>query len=296
MTRKTQICAVTLAIVAALAAPLAQRGIRERHVVMTVLDRNGRPATKVEPADLTVRENEIAREVLRVEPATDRMQIAVLVDTSAAAADALQDVRGGVQSFVRTLLSKSPESQISIVSFGERPKTESDFSSNLAAVEKGIGRLFPVNDAGAYYMEAITEAVKNFKKREVVRPVIVAFVIEGGPEFSSETPEQVTDALKSIGATLWTISLQGSRDQGMDQERRNRARVLAESTEKSGGGRETILSPMGIKTTFDLMAERLLAQFVVTYARPETLIPPERLEITSKRDGLRILAPRWTGK
>jgi hypothetical protein len=224
------------------------------------------------------------------------MQVAVLVDTSAAAADALQDVRGGVQSFVRALLAKSPESQISIMSFGERPKTDAEFSSDVAAVDKGIGRLFPVNDAGAYYMEAITEAVKNFKKREVVRPVIVAFVVEAGPEFSSETPEQVTDALKSIGATLWTISLQGTRDQGMDQERRNRARVLAESTERSGGGRETILSPMAIKKTFEVIAERLTSQFVVTYARPESLIPPERLEITSKRDGLRILAPRWTGK
>ena len=43
-----------------------------------------------------------------------------------------------------------------------------------------------------------------------------------------------------------------------------------------------------------LVATQLLAQFVVTYGRPETLVPPDKLEIKLTNNDLRLAAPRWT--
>ena len=53
---------------------------------VSVLDKAGAPVPDLGPADFIVREDNVAREVLRVAPATDPMQIAILVDNSQAAA------------------------------------------------------------------------------------------------------------------------------------------------------------------------------------------------------------------
>ena len=55
---------------------------------MSVVDKKGVPVTDVTPDDLVVREDGVAREILRVEPATDPMQVALLVDNSQAATQA----------------------------------------------------------------------------------------------------------------------------------------------------------------------------------------------------------------
>jgi hypothetical protein len=40
------------------------------------------------------------------------------------------------------------------------------------------------------------------------------------------------------------------------------------------------------------LAKELLNQYTVTYARPETLIPPERVDVSTTRSGLTVRAPR----
>ena len=61
----------------------AQRATREQHVLVSVLDKDGNPVPDLAAGDFIVRENDMAREVLRVEPASAPMQIMMLVDTSA---------------------------------------------------------------------------------------------------------------------------------------------------------------------------------------------------------------------
>src|ERR1044071_3129282 len=51
-----------------------------RGLYVSVVDKDGKPVASVAPEDLIVREDGVAREVLRVEPATDSMQVALLVD------------------------------------------------------------------------------------------------------------------------------------------------------------------------------------------------------------------------
>ncbi len=46
----------------------------------SVVDRTGTPVMALSPADFAVRENGVAREILRVSPATDSLRVAMLVD------------------------------------------------------------------------------------------------------------------------------------------------------------------------------------------------------------------------
>src|SRR5689334_10787838 len=75
----------------------------ERSMYVSVVDQSGSPVPGLGPSDFIVREDNLSREVLRVVPATEPMQVAVLVDNSTAAAPQVQFVRRALPAFVETL-------------------------------------------------------------------------------------------------------------------------------------------------------------------------------------------------
>ncbi len=270
---------------------------RQRQVRVGVVDDAGQPVSGLGVSDFSVREDGISREVLSVAQASDPMHVALLVDTSAAAEPVIPDLRKGLSSFVHLLLSKNPDSKIAVISFGDRPTQEADYSSSAAGLDGAIQRIFSRPSAGAYLIEGILDAVKGLKARASARPVIVSVVVEAGPEFSTQVPDDVRTALKSVGAELWNVVLQGPAPAAADTvEARNRALVLGDVTRESGGETDTILARTAIDAQLQTLANRLLAQYTITYSRPEALIPPERLDVGVTRKNLHVLAPHWTGK
>ena len=75
----------------------------QRSLYVSVLNDAGAPVPDLGPSDFIVREDGLAREVLRVAPATDPMQIAVLVDNSQAARDDIADMRKALHAFVTAM-------------------------------------------------------------------------------------------------------------------------------------------------------------------------------------------------
>jgi hypothetical protein len=51
-----------------------------------------------------------------------------------------------------------------------------------------------------------------------------------------------------------------------------------------------VLAESGLPDKLRQVADVLLNQYVVTYGRPETLIPPQRIEVTSNRPGITVRA------
>lgn len=289
------VCAAVVCLELAPRAQQSPRPARQRAVVVTVLDRDGKAMAAIGPEQFSVREDGVAREVLSVGTPTDPMSVVLLIDTSDGIQPLVQDIRQGLQNFGKTMFEKQPGVGIATMSFGERPTVEADFATTSVGYQTGINKIFARTGSGSYFLEAITEAVKNLKKRQAARPVIVAFVSESSPEFSSQTRDQIADALKSVGAQLWVAVLQG-RGTSLTEEERNRNAVIGDVTTLSGGTSEMLLSRLAIAQKIADVADRLTSQIVVTYSRPDSLIPPERVEVAVKRDGARVLWPRWTGK
>jgi hypothetical protein len=293
---RTVVWAFGIGIIALGVAPLAQRATREQRAVVAVFDRDGNPMPGLGPADITVREDGIAREVLRVEPDAAPMQIALLVDTSAGMQVMVRDLRIGIQSFSQALWAKSPDSDVTLMEFGERPNQLSPPTTSQEVLGQGLGRLTEHSGSGAYTLEAIAEASTALKKRGAKRPVIAVFVRESSPEFSEQQYQQVEDMLKSSHAALWALLLQQGPARNGSDAKRNRDVVLGDITTRTGGTREILLDPLGINPQFERLAARLVSQYAVIYARPESLIPPSKLEVTSKRPGARVLSSRWIGQ
>jgi hypothetical protein len=271
------------AVLVSLATPHAQA--IQRSMYVSALDETGAPVADLGPSDVMVREDNTPREVLRVERADDPMQVAVLVDNSQAARNYIRDIRTGLEGFV-TDMTNGTKHQLSIVALAERPTLLSDVSSDRAQIMKGVFRIFEQQGSGNYLLDGIIEVSKGFSKRETRRPVIVAITTEG-PEFSSRRWEDVLRPMREVGAALHVLVL-GPPSNGIDEDARNRAAVLDEGPRLSGGRRETLLATSALPTTLKKLAAELKQQYRVTYSRPPTLIPPDKVTVSAARAGLTV--------
>ncbi len=288
--------AFTLALVLALAAVLvpdasAQAGGRERTLFVSALDGKGEPIEGLTPADVIVREDGVRREVLRISRATEPIDIALLVDNSAAAEDAISHMREALSRFVSKMAGNN---QIAIVALADRPTILVDYTSDQKALANGIGRLFAMSTSGMTLLDAIVETSRGLARRETPRAAVVP-VINDGTEFTNRYYRDVVEALRMATASLHAVTV-GSFSALGDQAGRERAYVLDQGTRDTGGQRVTLLSPMGLNTALDKLARELSSQYKVVYGRPESLIPPEKLEVTSARRGVTVRGTPMRGQ
>lgn len=261
---------------------------RLRDVYVSVLDRQGAPVAGLTAADFTVREDGTAREVLKAGPATAPLQIALLVDDSQAATSSIQPLREGLNAFVDAMLA-SGRTEIALITFGERPTSAVEYTSSATQLKRGINRLFAKQGGGAYLLDGIVDASRGLAKREAARPAIVALTFEAGIEFSNRHYQQVLEELEKSGASLHVLSI-GSPSGSNTDEMRNRNLVIAEGTQRSGGRRDQLLADSAIPDKLKQVAADLSNQYVVSYGRPETLIPPQRIEVSVTRPGVTVRA------
>ena len=265
-----------------LASPTDARAqARERTMYVSVLDKTGKPVQSVQPDDLIVREDGQAREILRVVPATDALQIALLVDNSQVATPRIQRMREALTAFVNKVANGTHE--IAMVTLADRPTLRVDATTDAKALlKKGVDGLFAQQGSGMYLLDAITDSAKGFKKKEAARPVMIAIITEG-IEFSQPHYESVLDALKNTGTMFYALVLtEGPEANPANEEVRSRNIVLDRGTRETGGRRETVITDMSLQPKLLEVADELLHQFKVTYARPDRLIPPEKVTVEAK--------------
>ncbi|MGE5246429.1 MAG: VWA domain-containing protein [Betaproteobacteria bacterium] len=260
---------------------------QHRSLYVTVVDADGQPVTNLGPSDFVVREDNVQREVLTVAPADAPMQVALLVDNSTAARNDIQNIRKGLEDFVGALAAPTDtgrRNEIALLTLGDRPTLQADYTIDRAEIQKGIGRVFAQPGSGNYLLDAIVEAVHGIEKRTAERPVIVAITTEG-PEFSSRQYDAVLDPLRQSGAAFYALVI-GPPSGEMTTSARNRGIVLDQGPRDTGGRRETLLSSMALDGALKTLAAQLTHALLVTYSRPESLIPPERITVDVKRPGL----------
>jgi hypothetical protein len=268
-----------LVMLGALAASAVHAQSQPRAMYVSVLDDKGSPVPDLGPADFIVREDNVAREVLQVTPAADPIQIALLVDTSQAATGFIGDYRQAIPGFIDAVLGgpAGAKNQLAIVGIGERPTILSDYTTSRTQLTNAVNRIFAVNGTGTYLLDGIIEVSQGLKKREAARSVIVAVTTEG-PELSDRHYQQVLEPLRASGATLHVISL--GRPINMEEDR---SIALSRGTSESGGRYDNLLAPSALPNRLKEVAGEILGQYRVTYSRPQTLIPPEKITVASTR-------------
>ena len=72
--------------------------------------------------------------------------------------------------------------------------------------------------------------------------------------------------------------------------------MLRHKWAESRGRREIILGQSGLAPTLQKVAGWLTHEYRVTYSRPESLIPPDHLDVTVTRPGVKVAASTWAGQ
>src|SRR5687768_9260878 len=124
---------IALAVVTSLVrADMRAQNPRERTVFVSVVDKNGEPATDLTVRDFVVREDKTAREVLRVSKADDPIDIALLVDNSAAIDTNVTFMRDGLTRFVTAMnRGEGGTTQIAVIGLAARPTILADYTTDL---------------------------------------------------------------------------------------------------------------------------------------------------------------------
>jgi hypothetical protein len=287
MTRQNMRLVISfVALIVAVASRATAQPI-ERSMWVSVVDQGGAPVPGLGPKDLIVREDNVSREILRVTPAEEPMQIALLVDTSQAVRNDVANIRTALPPFIAILTKPNDagrRNQIALIGFGDRPTTLTDYTTEAAALQKGIGRLFPTPGSGPYLLDAIEESAKTLKKREAVRPVIVAIAMEAH-ELSYRSYDIVIDAVKNTNVPLYAVMIGAPRDD-LSDEGRSRQIVLDRGTSETGGRRDQLLTSMALEPRLKLLGDQLTHMYRVVYAHPDTLIPPEKITVAARNSEL----------
>lgn len=267
------------------AAPLLHAQVTRRAMYVSALDKAGAPVSDLAPTDIVVREDNMAREVLMVAPATEPMQIAILVDNSQAAQSFIRDYREALPVFIRALTAGTEpgtRNEVALVALGERPTIVVDYTFDREPLVKGAQRIFSATDSGTYLLDGIIEVSEGISKRRSPRPVIVAITTEG-PELSDRFYQQVLERLRASGAAFHAIVVGRPVNDSND-----RAIVLAEGPRTTGGQYANLLTGSALTNRMKQLAGELTHQYRVTYARPQSLIPPERVTVSAARAGLTV--------
>jgi len=260
----------------------AQADSRERTMFVSAVDNKGEPVEGLGPDAFVITEDGRRREVLRVSRATEPLDIALLVDNSQAAADEIIFMREGLAKFVATM---APRAQIAVITLADRPTIFTDYTSDPKRLADAVGRVFSMTQSGATLLDAIGETAQGMRKRQTPRAVIVP-VVTDGVEFTNRYSKDVARALVDAQVALHAVTIGPFYHSDDEHGIRERSFLLDEGPARSGGQRLTLLSPMGLDSTLERLARELLAQYKVVYSRPQSLIPPEKTEISSGKAGV----------
>jgi VWFA-related protein len=277
----TLVCIGALAGIRTTTSAQQTNGPRERALFVSAVDKDGEPVAGLGPDAFVVREDGVRREVLRVSRATEPIDIALLVDNSTAASDEITFFRESLAKFVAKMAAGN---NIAVITLADRPTIALDYTSDPKRLSDAVGRLFPMPQSGMTLLDAIVETSQGLSRRETPRAVMVP-VITDGIEFTNRYSKDVVAALERVDVALHAVTI-GQFSYSEDHGIRERLFVLSEGTAKSGGQEIKLLSPHGLDPALQRLARELSSQYKVIYGRPQSLIPPERTDVSSAKPGL----------
>ena len=270
--------AVSCGLTAAVAPPPVLAQARERTLFVSALDKDGKPIEGLGPDAFVVREDGNRREVLRVSRATEPIDVALLVDNSEAATDDIVFLRNALSAFVARL---APKNQIAVITLADRPTIRVDYTNDAPRLAKAVGGLFPMPMSGMTLLDGVTEVARGLARRETPRAVIVP-VVTDGTEFTNTYHRDVVSALRGAKAALHLVTI-GQFLYSEEHGTRERSFLLELGPAESGGQRITMLTAMGLDKAMSRLATELLSQYKVVYSRPQSLIAPEKVSVSSAR-------------
>jgi VWFA-related protein len=305
-----RVCLAAVAIAWLVVAPGLGAQSGEWDVFVSVANKAGQPIMELGPAFFAIREDGRDRDVLRAGPVAVPMHLALLVDTSGAVSAAAEPYRAALAAFVDAV---APGTLVGVYEFGGNPLPVVPFTTDIAAVKAGIGRLSGRQDTMPRLIDAIEMACRDLKAQSSRRPVLVAVSV-GGSDNSARTAGTVIKQLIELPAALHVVAVGSAaggpaspslttasgRDVVARQERlrqmeaegeghRERSQLLSDGTSKTGGSLHRVASTLAVGGALERVGTELAATYQITFARPGSG-KPKNLQVGVMLDDVTVKA------
>ena len=217
--------------------------------------------------------------------------------------------QAGTLHFLNSLLGKGEFSVTGVIT---QPERYADFSGDVSVLKPAVIQLQRrgASLAGAQLVEAILAAAKEVNK-EGFRPAIVV-MRAGGEAPTPVRSELVREEIRKSGAVLYAISRTGTQSVGGGQNptapvtaagvaQQNAASevsegqltlgtILGEGSRESGGRHVQTVAP-SIEDLVKQIASEIGNRYEITYTIAQAGRSNDRLEVSTKRRGVMLLAP-----
>jgi VWFA-related protein len=259
-----------------------------RTVYVTVTDGQGAPVQGLTGADFVVKEGGKEREIVKAEPPTAKMHLALLVEERLIADGG---VRMGLYEFMKRVIQ---EAEISLITVGLRNQTLVDYTSSPDALVDALNRLSLNPNPNSNMTEGIREAARAIEADHAERPVLVVVAISGG-QAGGAPSKDVLDAVRQSRVVMHSVTLSGGDTNNGDVsslgDASNREHVLGDGPKQSGGRRLEIVTTSATQKALQQVAGDLLAQYAISYTLPDGVKPDKRFSASVKRKGASLRAP-----
>ena len=258
----------------------APQALQKRTVYASVTQKEGAPVTDLTAADFDVKEGGKACEVVGAELTKTPMRLAFIVADGGS---------GGFQYALATMLQRLQDvAEFSVVSVINQPDKLVDFTTDLDKVVEALKRLGArgTTKASGQVLEAIDQATKEIPK-EGKRSVIVVMTVGGSAATDIRAPD-VREALRKSNTQLYVMSPVGNVGGSGGNTHLD---IVLNDGSRDSGGRHEHFSGQTLTKVAEQISQELLNQYQLTYVLPDGTKPSDRLEVGTKRKGLKVNAP-----
>ena len=258
-----------------------------RHIFVSVTDAKGAPVEGLAAADFTVTEVGQPRAIKQAGPAKDPMRIALMLDTSDAAASALTHMRAGAIAFLDAL---PPEDEVLLVTTGRQMRVRVPPTTDRKKLKDTAAGLF-TDGAGTVLMDGLLELDDRFFKKADDRwPVFVIFTSDGTEASTGSREKEFmkwSPLLGPRGITVHAFVLKTPKGSGMPE-------IVAENLTQNTGGRYDVmntstalpekLKALGEKLTLDHRNMSMWYEVEIETDAPDTAA----IDVAVAREGVRL--------
>jgi hypothetical protein len=227
----------------ALLPPLAQAQSKNagkthvRHIFVSVTDAKGAAVEGLTAADFKIGEGGQTRDVTRAGPAKDPMRIALMLDTSDAAATALTNLRAGALAFLDAL---PPEDEVIFITTGRQLRVRVPPTTDRKKLKDTAAGLF-TDGAGTVLMDGLLEIDDRFFKKGADDrwPVFVIFTSDGTESSTGSREKEFqkwSPLLGARGITVHALVFKTPKGSGSTAE------IVAENVSHNTGGRYDVMN------------------------------------------------------
>src|SRR5262245_3211037 len=258
-------------------------------VPVVVRDRQGRYVPGLEVEDFTLYQDGVKQTISFFGAEEEPLNVALLLDSSRSAIDAMEQIRDAAQDFIRLL---RPADRAMVVSFDHSARVLSPLTSDRKRLQNAVDQVDIGERIGTVMRDAVIEVVEQYFAPVKGRKAII--LLTDGKDFgSSISKDELLDILEESDVMVYSVFYQtsagsfgrrrGSWRRGRRRERANEDAIdYLELMSEVSAGRFYQNEVTDLRATFNLIADELRKHYRLGYYPPDTQDDSEAHKITVK--------------